>query len=205
MKKAKSGTKSQVARKVRRGRPAVNDVRALVVDGIGTVPPDAVLQDAALRSYLSLGSFQATADALGLSVGKTHQLVTAATAHLREASSPAHRSAVLALVEGRVNGLWQTVSGAISLCTASGQVEKIAALAAVGGRLCELLARFHGVGADAAAPAVVDLGRVEEVQRRILLAGPHSQAGRLAARSAMNMAGVKEADARDVSPEGVKP
>ncbi|MEI6072702.1 MAG: hypothetical protein WCS31_12970 [Verrucomicrobiae bacterium] len=180
----------------------MNEVRALVVDGVGAVPPDVAMQDACLRAYLQRGSFQAVADSLGISVGLAHRHVCAGSAYLREAGSQSHRAAVLGLVEGRCNHLWQVVDGALSLCGASGQVDRIASLAAVGAKLCELLARFHGVGGFDAPPAVVDVNRLSEVARRVMLAGPHSKAARMAARSAMDMAGVKGADVRDVSPEG---
>jgi hypothetical protein len=177
----------------------MNEARAIVVDAIGPISPEAAMQDSCLRAYLQLGSIRAVADALGISVGLAHRHVVEGSAHLRDAGSPEHRAAVLGLVEGRINYLWQTVDGTLKLCLASGQVEKIASLAAVGAKLCELLARFHGVGGFDGPPAVVDVGRVEEVQRRLMLAGPHSQAARM---QALKLAGVKEADARDVTPEG---
>jgi hypothetical protein len=190
MKKSESGTQTGRAGKLRRGRPPLNEIRTLVVDGIGAVPPDAAMQDACVRSYLKLGSIQAVAESIGISVGLAHRHIKEGSAYLREAGTPEHRAAVLGLVEGRVNGLWRTVDGAITFCTASGQVEKIAALAAVGGRLCELMARFHGVGGNDAAPALVDVARAEEVQRRLMLVGPHSKAGRAAAANAMKIADI---------------
>mgnify|MGYP003606613783 FL=1 len=194
MNKPKSGTKTGRTGKVKLGRPPMNEARAIVVDAIGPISPEVAMQDSCLRAYLQLGSIRAVADSLGISVGLVHRHVVEGSAHLRDAGSPEHRAAVLWLVERRCNHLWATVEGTLGHCVNSGQIEKVASLAAVGAKLCELLARFHGVGGFDAPPAVVDVARVEEIQRRLLLADPHSKAARVMYKKAMKMA--------DVTPEG---
>jgi len=186
------------AGKVKRGRPAVNTSRAVVVDSLGQVSPEVMMQDSCLRAWLRLGSVRAVADALGISVGLAHRHISEGSAYLREAGSPAHRAAVLGLVKARCNHLWAAVNGALELCIASGQIDKVAALAGAGARLCELMARFHGIGSDAAPSAVVNEARSAEVARRLALVGVHSRGREVVERSVA--AGEKIADAVGVEP-----
>lgn len=170
------------------------------MDTLGPISPEVAIQDSCLRAYMKLGSIRAVADSLGISVGLAHRHITEGSAHLRKAASPEHRAAVLGLVEGRVNYLWQTVDGTLKLCAASGQVEKIASLTAVGAKLCELLGRLHGLGVDVSQSEETSATRLEESARRLALIGPHSRASEMApaVRAAMSLAGVKPAVAREV-------
>jgi hypothetical protein len=164
--------------KPRRGRAPLNACTE-VVDALGPVPPEAVIQDSCLRAYLQLGSIRAVASSLGISVGLAHRHVTEASAHLRNVATPEHRAAVLGLVEHRLCLLWEALRGALQLSVGSGQVDKIAGLVGAGVRCCEILARLHGVGAECASGMGLPSVRLAEVMERIRATGAHSKASLL--------------------------
>lgn len=126
-------------------------------------------------------------------------LIVSRTEELREAVSPEHKAACRGVMIDRCNEIYGIFIDLLrnydpESCKGSSQQ----GIGAVCLKSVEILGRIHNVGGDDTGVPVVDTGRMEEVARRLLLSGPHSKAGRTASRQAMDMAGVKEADAREV-------
>jgi hypothetical protein len=142
---------------------------------------------------------------IGKLFGKSHvwawRIVKARTAELVDIASPEHKAANLGIVLDRYD--WAAEKCREFIEHWDPETDKglsIPALLAVYVKCAENRGKATGVGGEMDVAAVVDVNRLSEVARRIMLAGPHSQAARMAARSAMDMAEVKEAEARDVTP-----
>lgn len=143
--------------------------------------------------------------AIGKMFGKSHvwawRIVTERTKELQDISSVEHKAANRAIVLDRYD--WAAKKCAEFIENYDPDADKnlsIPALLAVYVKCAENRAKVTGVCGEMDVAAVVDVNRLSEVARRIMLAGPHSKAARMASRQAMDMAGVKEADAVEVKP-----
>lgn len=143
--------------------------------------------------------------AIGRMFGKSHTwawaIVTERTKELQDISSVEHKAANRAIVLDRYDWAADTCRKFIeNYDPEQDKGMSIPALLAVYVKCAENRAKVTGVCGEMDVAAVVDVNRLSEVARRIMLAGPHSKAGKMASRQAMDLAGVKEADVREVTP-----
>lgn len=142
---------------------------------------------------------------IGAKIGRDHtwcwRLIVARTEELREITSKEHQAACRGVMIERYDMVFSRLLDLLDNFdpeTCKGSSHQ--GLAAVLLKATELRGRVYEIGGEMSGAVLADTQRMEEVARRLALVGPHSQASRAASRSAMDLAGIKEADVRVIPP-----
>lgn len=145
------------------------------------------LADRAWRLYVDGHSLRSIGQQLGFSHVFAWKIIRERTDALKEVCSPAHKAACVGVLLERYGELYRRITARLE---PAGDVQSIAALTACAIRINQAVAELHCIGKEMSDKTIVDHHRLEEVERRIKLCGPHSKAARAAGERAFKLAGI---------------